>query len=189
MVGGVVLIGGLAIAVGTAGGKRAPDRTATPAPATSILQAAPPAVSGPPSPTGAPSPSSARPVVRWHGTVTVSGPDAHKDLDSVPPRTYTRDSDVRGDWLTPTIKSDTSRVQFAVLKSGTAAGFTACRDAVAANGSDRDVDLVTGDVVCLVTSQGRVAMLRTTRATQTSTDPILTFTATVWDPPQPSAEG
>lgn len=32
-------------------------------------------------------------------------------------------------------------------------------------------------------SQGRVALLKTRRATQTSTSPILEFDATVWDPP------
>jgi hypothetical protein len=127
-------------------------------------------------------------VVRWQGTVTVSGPDAHKDLDSIPPQTYQRDADINGDWLKTTLSPDGSGVQLALLKSGTSPGFEACRDAVLANGNNSDIDVQTKDTLCVLTSQGRVALLRTTRATQTSTDPIDKFTVTVWDPPQrPSA--
>ncbi|MGH3378802.1 MAG: hypothetical protein ACRDP6_29150 [Actinoallomurus sp.] len=179
--GGAVLIVGLAVAVGTAGGSRpAAHQTKTPAPPTS---APPLAVASTPPPLASSAPSTpARPVVRWHGTVTVSGPDAHKDLDSNPPQTFPQDADLNGDWLTTALKADSDGVQFA-LSSTPSPGFPACREAVATNGVDHLEQVRNGDVLCLLTSQGRVARLRTLEATQTSGSPVLKFDVTVWDPP------
>jgi hypothetical protein len=121
----------------------------------------------------------------------VSGPDAHKDLDSIPPRTYARDSDVRGHWLHTSITSDSVGVQIAlVTKSGTPLGFTQCRDEVYANGSDQDTDsLQPGDELCILTSQGRIAHLTTASADVPDLVPIVKFTVTVWDPPQQTRGG
>ena len=187
---GAVVIVGLAVAVGTAGGHRpAPERTgAAAAPTTRAPQASPPAPSSPsPATTGSTSPApSTPPSVRWHGTLTVSGPDAHEDLDSVPPRARSTDPDLNGDWLTPTLSADSDGVLIAVVSGGGALPrFGRCRDAVVARGIDETpAPLHVGDVTCVITSQGRVARLRMTRATMTSTDPIVTATVTVWDPPQ-----
>ncbi|MCO6011726.1 hypothetical protein NE236_42950 [Actinoallomurus purpureus] len=192
LAGGAVLIVGLAIAVGTAGGgKPAPSPSPSPSrtsgaaavpPATNPPQVPPPAASTPP-PTGGASPTPTTPVVRWHGPVTVSGPDADRDLDSVPPRTYPQDADLTGHWLETTIKAVGSGVQIAVT-TGTP-GYRQCRDTAAANGADHTERLGAGDVLCVITSQGRIARLITKDATQTSSDPIIKFDVTVWDPPMP----
>jgi hypothetical protein len=180
--GGAVLIVGLAVAVGTAGGSRpAAHQTKTPTPSTSALPpiaaspAPPPQVSAPPS-------TPTRSVVRWHGTLTVSGPDAHRDLDSNPPQTFEQDADLNGDWLTTALKTDSDGVQIA-LSSTPSPAFAACREAVATNGVDHLEQVRKGNVLCLLTSQGRVARLRALEATQTSTEPVLKFDVTVWDPP------
>lgn len=190
VVGGVILIVGVAIAVGSAGGKKAAPvkATASSVPAVSA-PGAPPPVASSPSTQPSVSPTPAHPVVRWHGTVTVSGPDSHKDLDSIPPRTYERDSDVRGSWLYTSITSDSDGVQIALVQSGDRLGFTQCRDEVYTNGTDQDTDsLQRGDVLCVLTSQGRIARLTTVSAGRPHlSTPVVRFDVTVWDPPQTGA--
>ncbi|MEV0398779.1 hypothetical protein [Actinoallomurus sp. NPDC050550] len=127
-----------------------------------------------------------KPVIRWHGTVTVNGPSAYRDLDSIPPRTDQRDADINGDWLETTLSAASTNVQIALLQTGgTLPGFDQCRQTAFANGSDHTEELQTGDVLCVLTSQGRIARLKTIRAEQTFSDPILKFSVTIWDPPAP----
>jgi hypothetical protein len=184
--GGAVLIIGLAVAIGTASGSRPKPHptSAAPAPSTSAPSVPPPVASGPPvSPTAAPSTAPAHPVVRWHGTVTWTGPDVNRDLDSIPPRASGRDADVAGDTFETTLNAASDGVQLAVVTGKS--GFQQCRDAVAANGDDHTGSLHDGDVVCVLTSQGRVARLRVLHAALTFPAATVKADATVWDPPQP----
>jgi hypothetical protein len=178
------VIVGLAVAIGTASGSRpAVGRSASPSPSpASSAPSLPPAASVPP-PSGTPSPTSTRVTVRWHGTLTLSGSSAHKDLDSIPPRTYPRDSDIRGNWLHTSVTTDAEGTQLALVTDGTP-DAARCRDEVAANGTDQWSDsLQAGDVVCITTSQGRIARLTVLSAEVPDVVPVLKFDVTVWDPP------
>jgi hypothetical protein len=187
--GGAVLIIGLAVAIGTASGSRPkPHHTgAAPAPSTSAPSVPPPVTSGPPAtpaPTAVPStPPVPAPVVRWHGRLTVDGPDADRDLDSVPPRTSDHDADLTGSTFETTLTGVADGVQFATLTGKS--GFPQCRDAVVANGTDHTGSLHDGDMVCVLTSQGRVARLRVLHAALGFPAATIKADVTVWDPPQP----
>jgi hypothetical protein len=176
---GLILAAGMFLVLGTGTGHK---HRSSPVPATPVATAPhyPPIISEPPQ-------QSATPItlaVRWHGTVTVNGPDAYKDLDALPPRTNQRDADITGDWLRTTITAGSPDVQIAVLPEDSALpGFKQCRDAAYSNGSDHTEELQTGDVVCVITSQGRVARLKTVRAEQLSLEPVVKFDVTIWDPP------
>lgn len=181
VVGGVVLIIGLAFAVGTAGGNQPTPTPSTATPAAAAPPSSPPAaVSSPPTAT-APTPT--RPVVRWRGRLTVSGPSAERDLDFVPPRTNEADDDLTGDFATTDLYAE-SGAQVARLTSGTP-GFARCRDVGLADGTEEIERVQEGDVLCVITSQGRVALLKATYASSLDgLRPVLRFTVTVWDPPQ-----
>lgn len=181
LIGGTVLAIGAALALGSANGHKpepAPTAPTLPSSPTSTAQHSPTLA---PAPTNAP-PTPVRPHVRWKGIVMVSGPDTHRDLDSIPPRTSSEDSDLNGRWLETDVRADSSRVQIAVLHGGTP-GYSQCRNAAFADGSEETPDLNTGDVLCVYTSQGRIARLTTLYAEQTSGDPIVKFRAVIWDPP------
>ena len=151
-------------------------------PPTSAPQTPQPPSALPSHPTYSPTPVAVS--VRWKGTITVHGIDAHKDLDAIPPRSDPLKSDLNGDWLETTLSADSSSAQIAVLPSGgQTPGYTKCRDSAYASGSDYTEELSAGDVLCVITSQGRIARLITVRATQTSLEPIVTFKAVIWDPP------
>lgn len=192
--GGAVLIVGLAVAVGTAGGEK-PKHKQTPTPALARTQSTtapastspqptdvPPVVSGSPSTSSSSAPASG-PLVRWHGTVIVNGPGAHKDLDSVPPRMDKRESDITGDTFETHLHAGADGVQLAKVTGKP--GYQQCRDAVPANGTDRAEDLQNGDVVCLLTSRGRVARLRVLYAAHSFPAATVKAGVTVWDPPLP----
>ena len=196
-VGAVVLVVVLAVAVAVVRGGSGDDQSAgTPAPSASSAARPPAAAAASPTapssaaPPAAPTPSASSPsapsgpVVRWRGTVTVNGPSARRDFDAVPPRTSTRDGepDVWADVLRPLLKAEDG-VTLAVMEPGARPDAVRCRDEAAAAGSDRTEQLAEGDVVCLLTSQGRVARLITEDARQTSTSPRLTFAVVVWDMP------
>lgn len=182
-VAALILTLGLFLALGT-GNHHPHAKNATPAPPVTTPQATP-TIPAPPFVTTPFPTTPAAPIIvaeRWHGTVTVSGPDSHKDLDNIPPRTSARDGDLNGDWLETTITADSPTVQIAVLPGGgTLPGYGKCRDIAYANGSDHTEQLKAGDVLCVITSDGRIARLKTVRAEQTSTDPVVRFNVTVWD--------
>lgn len=186
---GAALIGGTVIAIGAAlalGGGTENGHKAETAPTMPALPPTPTIVARPdptliPTPTNAP-PTPIRPHLRWKGTVMVSGPDTHRDLDSIPPRTSPDDSDLNGSWLETYIRSDSPKVQISVLHGGNPT-YSQCRNAALADGSEQTPELDSGDVLCVYTSQGRIARLTTVFAEQTSGDPIVKFHAVIWDPP------
>ncbi|WP_147425479.1 hypothetical protein [Bailinhaonella thermotolerans] len=160
-----------------------PPQAASP-PAAQASTAPPPVPSA--VPTAAPSPPAvARPVVRWRGEVTVSGLYAHTDLDAVPVRTARglRGADIVGDWLATSLTATAPGVRLAPA-SEASPGLDSCRDAVLAGGAEEIARVRTGDVLCAITSEGRVARLRATHAVQTSGRPVVQLAVTVWDPPQ-----
>lgn len=182
-------VGGVTLAMCSAGGddtdEAAPasrvtvTTTATATGGPSAAPNAPVPSAGASSASPAPAPS---PRVLWRGQLKVNGPRAEKDLDQVPPRTDPGAADVRGDWLVPLLKGQ-SGAQLAKVESGKRPGPTECRDAALASGGPRTEELDTGDVVCLLTKQGRVARLITREAHMTSTSPVLTFDALIWEVP------
>lgn len=182
-IAGLIITIGIFLILGTGTGDKHPSpRQSAIASPKATMPPNQPVFSSSPSAT----PTSVKPYVRWHGTVTVSGPDAHRDLDAIPPRTNDRESDINGEWLETIIRADTPSVQIAVLPhNGKLPGYTQCGNAAFSNGSDETEQLEIGDVLCVLTSQRRIARLKTIRAYQTSSDPIVKFSATVWDPPAP----
>jgi serine/threonine protein kinase len=146
------------------------------------------AASGPPTSAAESTPALPNPLptssprVRWRGTLNVNGIDAKEDLDAAPPQISTRkgEPDVRGDWLrTELVAIPPARI--APLPPGDSPEPTACRTAAMTAGPSRTPALDTGDAVCVVTSLGRVAILTTKHASQTTTDPKLTFSVTIWE--------
>lgn len=183
LIGGAVLAIGAALALSSGSGQKTesvPTMPALPRTPTIVARHDPGSTSNP-VPTNAP-PSPVKPTVRWKGTVLVSGPDTHRDLDSVPPRISLTDGDLNGSWLETDVRADSASVQIAVLHGGTP-GFTQCRYAAFADGSEQTPDINAGDVLCVYTSQGRIARLTAIYAAQTSGDPIVKFRAVIWDPP------
>ena len=185
LTGGAILVLGAFLAMGT-GHDTEPPNNATAVPINSPPKTTFTTPATPQSPTAVTSPNPVDVHVRWHGFVTVHGLDAHKDLDGTPPRTDKMDGDLTGDWLETTIKADLPTVQIAVLTGvKQLPTYKKCRDSALARGSAYTEEISTGDVLCVVTSQGRIARLRTVRATQLSLEPIVEFDVTVWDPPAP----
>lgn len=177
-IGGLILTIGLFLVLGSGTGRK--HHTAQKATIHSIAPRDQPVIS----PSAQPPATPVSVSIRWHGTVTVSGPDSHRDLDAIPPRTDARESDLNGDWLETTIDADAPGVQIATLpQSAALPGYKQCHDAVYSNGTDHTEQLETGDVLCVVTSARRIARLKVTRAEQTSLDPIVKFSVTIWDPP------
>ncbi|MFE3454978.1 hypothetical protein ACFXJ8_39250 [Nonomuraea sp. NPDC059194] len=123
-------------------------------------------------------------MVRWRGTVVVTGLYDHTDLDSAPPRSA-RDlpgADIVGDWIATTLKAADGRVRLARLGEASPSWRT-CRDAAAAEGGQQVERVQAGDVLCALTSDGRVALLRVVAATQLTSPPQVRMKVTVWDPP------
>lgn len=191
--GGVVLAvaAGLAVVVATSSGGSDDEASAPPSPTAAsspAASAAAPPTTTPVTPTpttAAPSATASGPVQRWSGTLTLEGPRALRDLDTVPPSATTRDDlyDVRGDWLKPIIQTG-SGAQVAVLDPGTRSDARACQEAASASGGAQTETLHAGDVVCVATAQGRVAKLVIRTATQTSTRPRVVATTTIWEVPR-----
>lgn len=180
-----MLVVGIAIAIGTAHGSRhAPTSSATStrststAPSTTAPAAAPPPTSL--APVGSPSP--AAPSVRWYGAVTWNGPDVHRDLDAVPVRTDAAGGDLAGSTFETTLSADSGAQLYVMTGSP---GYQQCRDAVAANGTDETKSLHAGDVVCVLTSEGRVARVRVRTAAIGFPAATIRADVTVWDPPLP----
>lgn len=191
--GGVSLVAGLFTLVMCSGGDdggESPTAARTTVTATVSASAPPGPATAPPGPSASSSSASSSPSappsprVRWRGTLRVNGPHAQEDLDQTPPRVSERsgEADIRGDWLKTQLKA-MSDARIAVLPPGGRPGATQCRDAALASGESITDSLREGDVVCVVTSPGRVVRLVTQHATQTSTAPELTFSVTVWDVP------
>lgn len=114
--------------------------------------------------------------------MTLDGPDAHRDLDSVPSRADSDDGDVDGSTFETTLKARDG-AQLDVVRGSP--GYGRCRDAVTANGTDLTRSLHAGDVVCVLTSQGRVARLRVRSAAIDFPAAVIRAEVTVWDPPVP----
>ena len=189
---GAVLVAGAASTLAAPGTHSSAGQNPPPSSpaATPVLPPSAPATALPPAPSASrtPSPAAKRPAVRWRGTLTVSGPDAHRDLDAVPPQTrpHGAGSDLTGDWLDTILKGDGRGVRLAPLEGPPSR--KACRTAALTADTD-ELDIDTGDVVCVITSAGRLAALTATTATMTSTDPIMAFTVIVWsgcDRPAPA---
>lgn len=187
---GAALIGGTILAIGAvlasgSGNMHKPESVPTitvpPSSPTIVTRHDPSPPWATPPPTNAP-PTLVKPIIRWKGTLTINGPDTHRDLDAIPPRTNIEESDLNGSWLETDIKADSNNVQIAVLHGGTP-GYAQCRDAAFTRGSDHTEELKWGDVLCVHTSQGRTARLVTVLAAHAFNDPILEFHATIWDPP------
>lgn len=182
VVGAVVLLIVIVIAVVVVSGDEEEPPAAAPPSASALpssAAAAPPPPPGSPPATPTVTPAPWRP--RWRGTLTVRGPRARRDLDQVPPRTSTApgEPDIRGDWLVPILEGE-SGVQLAVLPQGERPDAEECRQAALTEGVTETERLREGDVVCALTSQGTVARLITTHASQTSTSPRLEFDAVIW---------
>lgn len=176
-VGGIILTIGILLALGTRTHHepRSPQHQpgAIPQPTPSYRPSVPQTT---PSNPGVP----VTPVIRWRGTVTVRGPDADKDLDASPPRTDPRGGDLKTDWLETILQTDHG-AQIATIGHVSRPRYAECRQAAYARGTTETQQLSSGDTLCLVTSQGRIAAAHVTYATQTSTSPIVTLRVTVWD--------
>lgn len=180
VIGGIMLTIGMALAFTGGDSKRTPTPAVSLTPSISNTRIIPVPVAPPTTVPATP----VKPVVRWNGTVTLNGPDSDKDLDSIPPRTHVGGADITGHWLETTLTAESANTQIAILPpSAPAPGFAQCRTAALATGTRQTQEIETGDVLCVLTSEGRIARLKTIKATQTSLDPVLTFRVTVWDPP------
>lgn len=189
--GGIVALGAVLVLAGPtsdrtviSGGTESPTVAATP----SARPAPPPTetLSGTPSPApvGSPSPVTRRPPFRWHGKLTLNGPASDMDLDAVPPGINEQEADIYGAFLQPQIAAEAGNVQLSVFpNAGRLPTYAQCRDSVSRGGISRTQDLNPGDVVCVKTTDGRIARLKITRGVQTSTNPIVSMTATVWERP------
>jgi hypothetical protein len=174
------LIGGIFALI--AAGEDKPSATPTP---TRQSTAAPPAVAttttapSPVAPTGA--------AVRWSGTVVAQdfGLADAVDLDQRPPRSMDdtgRKADLSVGSLDAT-EADVGKAAFGVSAVARWTGdgtpeLAGCRDA-AAGGIDKVKGVTTGDVLCLRTSDERIARLTVGKIN--SREGTVTFEAVVWE--------
>jgi hypothetical protein len=163
--------------------KAAPSSSA-PVPATVTVTATSPG--GPPSaPASAPTSSpAARPArVAWSGPIALTDGDGPaRDLDATPPRTLTaaQGGDIQGTWFNPGI-TGLSGTKVATVEARTRPGARECREAVETAGTRRTDTLEDGDVVCVLTSAGRVGRLVVTAARSRAGQATVTLHATLWD--------
>ncbi|MEU8347861.1 DUF4282 domain-containing protein [Spirillospora sp. NPDC048832] len=191
LAGGVVLVAlvGLTVLVATGGGEDDESAAApSPGPATVTVTAsapaAPPAAAPSASASASPTaPSSAArppgPTVRWSGRVRIVGTD-ERDLDAVPPRLDSRGADVKSDPFEKLVKG-VGRAQVALSEPGSHPDAQDCQETAAAAGSSAVGPVRAGDVVCVLTGDGRVARLMVTHATLDGVRPTITADATIWD--------
>lgn len=132
-------------------------------------------------PATTPKPAPSTPRIRWQGTVTISGPDSDKDLDAVPPRKDPRGADLNSAYLELEIHTENGTQIASYGGSARRPGYTDCVNSAYADGAERVEDVERGDVFCLITGSGHIVRLITRRATLTTYDPIITFTATIWE--------
>jgi hypothetical protein len=187
-VGVLLAIGAVLLLTGPAAHHTALRGGTSPAPTTSAPNTPIPAQRQTPSPTANPSPTitpshpaAPKPRVVWHGKITLNGPASDLDLDTIPPSINEREADIFGAFLEPRIVTESDDVQISVLPNPRhAPTYRQCRDSVALSGLSRTQDLSPGDVVCVKTTHGAIARLQITRGVQTSDNPIVTFTTTIW---------